>query len=171
MMPSLVVQPGSGLSPSGAALGGVRWMLSRRAGGDLLALFSVVPAVVEAPEGKARISGFAIGVGAWLDLLGPSLPISSGAGAGVALGVMSYDASPDPARPDLEGQQGSIAYALPYGRWSLEWRALPPLSLRADVLVGIAAPRPVVELGEGREDAYFGRPLIAFGLGIGMTIP
>jgi hypothetical protein len=116
-----------------------------------------------------RISATMIGVGGWIDLLGRHLPIATGAGLGVAAGFLTFDA--ETFSQSVRALDGTIAYALPYARWALTWRALPPFGLRADVLAGITAPRPVIH-AEGRAvDAIVGRPLLAFGLGVEMTLP
>lgn len=169
LLPSVVVHPASGISASGAALGGVRWMITPRIGGDLSALVSVVPAVIEAPGGEARISGAVIGLGAWVALLDSTLPVATGFGAGLAAGFMNYDG--EATASNVRGVDGTVPYALPYARWAFEWSALPPLGLRAEILAGIAAPRPVIRLAGREDDGLFGRPLVAFALGLQMSIP
>jgi hypothetical protein len=169
LLPSVVVHPASGISASGAALGGVRWMITSRIGGDLSALVSVVPAVIEAPGGEARISGAVIGIGAWVALLDGTLPVATGFGAGLAAGFMNYDG--EATASNVRGLDGTVPYALPYARWAFEWSALPPLGLRAEILAGIAAPRPVIRLAGREDDGLFGQPLLAFALGLQMSIP
>jgi hypothetical protein len=46
---------------------------------------------------------------------------------------------------------------------------LPPLALRTDLLAGIAAPRPVIEVGTLGDRAVFGRPLLGAGIGLELS--
>lgn len=167
--PAIIAHPGGGLSLGGGAIGGARLMLSPRFGADLLVLAPIVPAIITAPSGRVRISATSIGIGAWVDLLDRELPIAAGAGAGLAVSFMGYDA--EATTRNVVGQDGTVAFALPYSRVALEWRALPPVGLRADALVGIAAPRPVIRVEGQGSDAIFGRPLLALGLGVQVSIP
>lgn len=144
-------------------------MMSPRFGGDLVVVAPVIPATLTAPGGRVRISATLMGAGGWIDLLDGSVPVAMGAGLGVAVGFLTYDA--ESTSRGVRGQDGTVPFALPYVRWALEWPALPPLGLRADVLAGVAAPRPVIQT-EGRDSyAVFGRPLLAAGLGLSLSLP
>lgn len=144
-------------------------MFLPRVGGDLMILAPVIPAIVSSPKGQASIAAGAVGVGAWVDLLGQARSITTGAGLGIAAGFLMFDG--EATSSDVRAQDGSIAYALPYARWALSWRALPPVGLRADVLTGVAMPRPLIHV-EGRDEyAIFGRPLLAMSLGVEVTLP
>ncbi|NUQ77728.1 MAG: hypothetical protein HUU21_29685 [Polyangiaceae bacterium] len=167
--PAIIAHPDSGLSLGGAAIGGARLTLSSRFCADLLVLAPVVPATLTAPSGRVRISATSIGLGGWIDLLDRGLPIAAGIGAGLAASFMGYDA--EATTRNVVGQDGTVAFALPYSRLAFAWHALPPVGIRADALVGIAAPRPVIRVEGQTSDAVFGRPLLALGLGIQVSIP
>lgn len=167
--PTVLAHPGGGLSLAGAALGGVRWMFSPRVGGDFMVLAPVVPAFIEAPEGRVRISTTALGAGAFFDLLPRALPVAAGVGVGAAAGFTSYDAEAE--TPNAKGLDGTIVHALAYGRLTLTWHALPPLGLRLDALTGFTTPRPVFKVYGRDSDAVFGRPMLGLGLGLEMSLP
>jgi hypothetical protein len=166
--PGVVVHPGSGISAGGMAVGGARWMLTPRWGGDFLALVPVVPAIVASEEGRARLSAVVIGAGAWATLLDPAHPIAMGVGFGLGAGFLSYYGQPE--TPRVRGRDGTVPYFLPFARWGMAWRALPPLSLRADAVAGVAAPRPVIRVAGRGSDAIFGQPLLTFALGLEVAI-
>ncbi|WP_437326321.1 hypothetical protein [Sorangium sp. So ce381] len=159
--PSIVLQPGSAISPEGAAMGGARWGLTDRLDGDILAIISLVPASIDSPTGRARVSTLVIGAGALMSLLDPQLPIVMRVGAGAGAGFLGYYGQG--ATGDVRGRDGTAPYALPFVRWDIGWHIHRFLTLRAQSLAGIAAPRPVLRLA-GRSDVPFGRPLLAFSL-------
>ncbi|WP_437529062.1 hypothetical protein WME79_47005 [Sorangium sp. So ce726] len=159
--PSLVLQPGSAMSPEGAAMGGARWRLTDRIDGEILAVVPLVPATVDSPTGRARLSTVVVGADASIGLLAPQLPIFMRAGAGAGAGFLTYDGQASTG--DVRGRAGITPYALPFVRWDIGWNFHPVLTLRAHALSGIAAPRPVIRLS-GRSDVPFGRPLLTLAL-------
>jgi hypothetical protein len=165
--PAITASPGGGIGPGGSILTGVRF-LSGHFGADACALVSVAPAVVSADGGRVKLSGTAIGVGGWVDAFEPGAPLALGAGLGIAGAFIAYEAQA--TSPAFVGQSGMVGYSLPYLRAALEWRAMRHLALRLDGLAGIAAPRPVVAVGPDTV-AYFGRPLVAAGFAVEMTVP
>lgn len=144
-------------------------MPTPRFGGDVLVLAPVVAATASAPLGEVRLSTTAVGLGCWINILDDPRVFAAGAGLGIAAGFLTFDA--EAASPDVQGRDGTVAYALPYARWALSWRALPPFGIRADVIAGVAAPRPVIQLVGRSESAIFGRPLLAFGLSAEVSFP
>ena len=159
--PTIVLQPGSAISPEGAAMGGARWGLTDRLDGDILAVIPIVPATIDSPSGSARISNLVIAAGASMSLLDPQLPIVMRAGAGAGAGFLGYYGQGSTG--DVRERDGTAPYALPFVRWDIGWHVHRILTLRAQALAGIAAPRPVLRLA-GRSDVPFGRPLLAFSL-------
>ena len=142
-------------------MGGARWGLTDRLDGDILAIISLVPASIDSPTGRARVSTLVIGAGASMSLLDPQLPIVMRVGAGAGAGFLGYYGQG--ATGDVRGRDGTAPYALPFVRWDIGWHIHRFLTLRAQSLAGIAAPRPVLRLA-GRSDVPFGRPLLAFSL-------
>jgi len=168
LVPSVLTQPGGGLPAAGGPLVGGRWLVTRRVGGELLVLATVVPATIDAPEGAVRISGAVTGIGAWVDLLDPTLPLAMGAGAGIGAGFLNYDAEATTA--NVRGRDGTIGYVFPYAHSALSWHVLPPLGLRADVAAGVARPRPVIQIVGRDSDAVFGQPMLTLGVGLEVLI-
>src|SRR5690606_360907 len=166
--PGVLIYPGGDISPGGTAIGGARWKLAERAGGELVAPVPVVPSAIESPQGRARLSAVVSGAGAWIDLLASALPVTMAAGAGIAAGFLSYYGQPDSG--DVRARDGTVPYALPFARWGIAWRLYPPLALRGDLLAGVAAPRPVIRLAGRESDVAFGRPLVSFGIGVEVAI-
>src|SRR5690349_15755511 len=74
---------------------GEAWAITPRAGGDLLVLVPVVPAVVGSQEGKARLSASVVGAGGWVNLLDPSGPVALGLGLGLGAGFLGYFGQPE----------------------------------------------------------------------------
>lgn len=165
--PAILASPGGGASSSAATWLGVR-VLSGRFGVDAFALASLVPGVLDAPAGRVTLSATTLGLGGWYDALSPASAWALGAGLGLAGSFLSYDARP--SSPSLVRRSGVVGFALPYGRAALAWRAFGHLALRLDGLAGVAAPRPVVQAGPAAEVA-FGRPVLAVGLGVELTLP
>lgn len=166
--PGVVAHPGSGIAAAGSALSGIRWMFADRVGGEMMVLVPVVSGVLVSPEGQARLSAVIVGAGAWLRLADLTPTITTGAGLGLAAGVLSYYGQPD--TPRVQARDGTIPYGLPFARWAVAWRALPPLSLRADVLAGVATRRMAIRVAGRDSDEVFGRPLLAFSLGLEVAI-
>ncbi|XYI02302.1 hypothetical protein ACMHYB_22070 [Sorangium sp. So ce1128] len=159
--PSIVLQPGSAVSPEGAATAGARWSLTDRLDGEVIAVVPLVPGTVDSRTGRARISTAVVGAGASVGLLDPRLPISVRAGAGAGAGFLSYHGQAWTG--DVRGRDGTAPFALPFVRGDIGWDIHPVLALRAQALSGIAVPRPVIRL-PGRSNVPFGRPLLAFSL-------
>ncbi|WP_437715155.1 hypothetical protein WMF45_01255 [Sorangium sp. So ce448] len=159
--PSIVLQPGSAVSPEGAATAGARWSLTDRLDGEVFAVVPLAPGTVDSPTGRARISTAVVGAGASVGLLDPRLPISVRAGAGAGAGFLSYHGQAWTG--GVRGRDGTAPFALPFVRGDIGWDIHPVLALRAQALSGIAVPRPVIRL-PGRSNVPFGRPLLAFGL-------
>ncbi|WP_437673589.1 hypothetical protein [Sorangium sp. So ce131] len=159
--PSIMLHPGSAISPEGAAAAGARWRFTDRLDAEVIAVIPIVPATIDAQIGRARISTAMVGVGASIGLIDPQLPIAMRAGAGAGAGFLNYYGQSWTG--DARGRDGTAAYVLPFARWDIGWQVHPILTLRAEALSGIAAPRPVIRL-LGRSDVPFGRPLLAFNL-------
>ncbi|AUX47333.1 uncharacterized protein SOCE26_088520 [Sorangium cellulosum] len=159
--PSVVLQPGSAISPEGAATAGARWRFTDRLDGEVIAVIPIVPATIDSRIGRARLSTAVVGAGASIGLLDPRLPVAMRAGAGAGAGFLRYHGQSWTG--DARGREGTAPYALPFVRWDIGWQVHPALTLRAEALSGIAAPRPVIRL-PGRSDVPFGRPLLAFNL-------
>ena len=70
----------------------------------------------------------------------------------------------------MRASDGVVAHALPYARAAIEWRAWPSLGLRLDALVGIARPRPVLQIA-GQPDTRLEEPLIGLSLGALTWLP
>lgn len=166
--PGVVAHPGSGIAAAGSAVSGIRWMFNDRVGADLMVLAPVMSGVLVSSEGQARLSAVLVGAGAWLHLADLTPTITTGAGLGVAAGFLSYHGQPD--TPRVQALEGTVPYGLPYARWAVAWKVLPPLSLRADVLAGVATRRMAIRVAGRDSDEIFGRPLLSFSLGLEVAI-
>ncbi len=169
LAPAALVHPrGDGISAAGTLVAGARWMFAGRLGGDLVALVPVLPTTIASSEGRVQLAAGVLGLGAWLDVLDPASPVGMGLGAGLGAGFLSYYGQPQTAR--VEGRDGSVPYALPFARWGLVWRALPGFGVCLEALGAVVTPRPVLRLPGRSTDAYFGQPLLAFGVGLEVAI-
>lgn len=167
--PALLVQPLSGgISAAGTALLGARYRAAPRVGVDLWVLVPVLPASLASTDGRVQLATAAALAGGSLDLLPRPGRFELMMGAGIGAGMLSHFGQPSSAR--VEAHDGTVPYALPYARVGFGWRALPGLNLSADVLGAVATPRPVLRLPGRENDAYFGQPLLAFGLGISVAL-
>jgi hypothetical protein len=166
--PAVIASPGGGLSASGDVAASVRWTLLGRFAADVTALVPVVPATISSAAGSARISAGLVGLGAWADLIDPERPLTTGLGLGVAAGLLGY--AGEASSGGMSARSGLAAFAMPYAKWGLGWRAFPPLTVAGEMLVGVARPRPVVVLEEASRGA-FGNPMLAFGLSLQLSIP
>ncbi len=156
--PSIVLQPGSAISPEGAAMGGARWGLTDRLDGDILAIISS-SLRASTSTGRARVST-SWSVPASMSLLDPQLPIVMRVGAGAGAGFLGYYGQG--ATGDARGRDGTAPYALPFIRWDIGWH-IHRFDPARSVLCGARRPPPRARLA-GRSDVPFGRPLLAFSL-------
>jgi hypothetical protein len=165
--PAILASPG-GLPAGGGVHANMRWHLFDRIAADVIALVPVVPARFTSSAGVARVNAGAIGLGGYFDFLDPGRPVTTGAGIGIGAGLIGF--SGEPAQSNRRAASGVTGFAMPYARWGLAWRALPPLGVEASLLIGIARPRPVVEL-DAETRAAFGEPFVAAGLSLSLSIP
>lgn len=148
---------GVGVTPH--ALLGLRARHETGWGASATALLPLAGNDVVAPEGEARVSwsSFAVGLDHELPLPGPWF-----ASAGLGAGLWVIDIRGE-ARPEFEGRRdrvlaGSFFVELCAGARLASW-----LALRATLLTGLDAPRPVVEF-DAREVASLGRLFGVLGL-------
>ncbi len=134
-----------------------RWM-----GLTFLGLAPTFPIVLRATEGKVDIrTGFA-GVGMVLFLADSRRRWQPTLSAGVGPLLVSTRGHAD---PPYVGQRDLTVSALTEIDVGLSVRLYRFLSLRMDLLAGVAAPRSVIRLDE-REGATYGRPFVAGMLGL-----
>lgn len=167
--PAAILHPGSGGLSSGATVVlGARWMFLRYVGAELVTSFPIVPSTLASSVGNVNIAASAILLGAWVDLFRPVPALGFGIGAGAGGGVFHHYGQPQTS--GIEARDGNVAYALPYARSALSWSITSNISLRADILAAVAAPRPVLRLPGRTSDAYFGQPLLTIGLGLDLKL-
>lgn len=166
--PTVLLHPTTAIEPSAGALWGVTTMVFPWAGVDVSALVPVVPGVLTTPAGKVKIATGAIGAGVLFRYPAKPSPFTGWLGAGLAAGFIGYDA--ETTSGAVRASDGVVAHALPYARAAVEWRAWPSLGFRADVLVGLARPRPVLEI-VGQPDTPLEEPLLGVSLGVLTWLP
>lgn len=155
---------GLGITPHAAL--SVRAELGAAWGASLLAQLPLLDAEIESDEGEARVAWTALG--ASVDHRLPlAAPWFSSLGLGAALFVL--DAAGE-AQPEFSGRRerltaGAGFVLLGIGRELNGW-----LHVRALVLAGAAAPRPVLRF-DGREVAGLGRAFCALGLQLELGWP
>ncbi len=162
--PSLILHPGSSLSIGGGTLGGISHRITPLFSGDFMVIAPVAPSTIQSSAGTIKIRSTSIGIGGWLHALGVPPPFELGAGAGLSLSFLAFDG--EASDPIFQGRDGTVPYALPYARAFAAYRALPRLAVRADVLGGMAIPRPVIQSDANAESTVFGRPLLLLSLGL-----
>jgi hypothetical protein len=143
--------------PAALELGlGYRHWLTRSLALDALALLPTFGSRVEGPEGSARISVGMFGAGvAYGSARDARVRVSAGAGVlALALRAEGAARAPDLSRDDV------VWAAAPYLRSGLTVGLTGRLAARADLLGGVALPRPVVRFA-GHEVARFGQPFVA----------
>ncbi len=161
--PALLMHPTTAINPSAGALWGVTKMVFPWAGVDVCALVPVVPGLLTTPSGNVKVAIGAIGAGALLRYPTSPSTFTGWLGVGLAAGFIGYDA--EATSGTVRASDGVVAHALPYARAGLEWRAWPSLGFRLDVLVGLARPRPVLQIA-GQPDTRLEEPLLGVSLGV-----
>ena len=166
--PTVLLHPTTAIEPSAGALWGVTTMVFPWAGVDVCALVPVVPGLLTTPAGKVKIATGAIGAGVLFRYPTKPSALTGWLGAGLAAGFIGYDA--ETTSGAVRASDGVVAHALPYARAAFEWRAWPSLGFRADVLVGLARPRPVLAIA-GQADTPLEEPLLGVSLGVLTWLP
>ena len=156
-----------GLGATPQARLGLRATFGAGWGASVTSLLPLLDNEVAAAEGEASVSWYLFGAGLEhaLPLPGPWLA-SAGMGAGLlVLGVQGDGLESFDGRRDRL-LAGAYFLELCVGRQLTSW-----LSLRASLLAGLNAPRPVVDF-DGREVASFGRWFGTLGLAldVGVTL-
>lgn len=156
---------GLGVTPE--ALLGARSDFASTWGASLTAVLPVAGDNVTAPEGAARISWHLFA--AALDYA-PSLPAAWLASAGVGAGVLIVDVR-GAATGDFEGRRSRLLAGTYFVELCAGHRLTNWLRLRATLLTGLSAPRPVLHFDE-REVASLGRwfGLLGFSMDIGVAL-
>jgi hypothetical protein len=170
---ALELAPGAALSPGGLGASlqlmvGARWHLAPHAGVEALVLVPTLPMRLEAVGGVALVSVAVLGVGAFVASGAPRARWSAQAAAGASLAVVH--AAGDPADATFAGRGDTTVGGGPYLRAGAAVRTTGWLRVRADVLAGLALPRPVVVFDQASV-AHWGRPWTAALLGIEAVLP
>jgi hypothetical protein len=156
---------GLGVTPE--ALLGARSDFASTWGASLTAVLPLASDNVTAPEGAARISWQLFA--AALDYA-PSLPAAWLASAGVGAGLLVVDVR-GAATGDFEGRRSRLLAGTYFVELCAGHRLTNWLRLRATLLTGLSAPRPVLHFDE-REVASLGRwfGLLGLSLDIGVAL-
>jgi hypothetical protein len=148
---------GVGVTPH--ALLGLRGRHETRWGASATALLPLAGSDVVAPEGEAHVSWSALAVGLDHEL---PLPAPWFASAGLGAGLWVIDVRGE-ARAEFEGRHDRVFAGAFFVELSVGPRVASWLALRATLLTGLNAPRPVVEF-DAREVASLGRLFGVLGL-------
>jgi hypothetical protein len=127
-----------------------------------MAFFPAAPATLSIPEGVIELRALGFGVGPIARLTDPAASLSAIATVGMGAMLLFFEGS---APPPFVSMEGSRWTALPYAGVGLTYRIHPLFALRADTLVALALPEPVVRAAM-REVASMGRPAFLFSIGI-----
>jgi len=161
----MVASPG-GFGIAGDGFVGVRFRASRTLGVDAWALFPIVSASVEQPEGSASLAPLLGGVDASLWIFEQANPWQLSLAGGIAAVRLGIEGQ---ALPPRTGNSDPLLIALPFGRLSLSRALGARLALGLDAFVGVAMPEPIVRFG-GRPVADWGRPMTALALSLGAAL-
>lgn len=156
-----------GVPPSADVAFSARWMALPRLGVRLVLLAPLAAPAVEGAEGSARVGVLVAGAGGHLELgsEGSALGASVGAGVGAVWARMDGE-----ARAPFVSSSDDVLSALPYVELGARAELAARVGLRAGLLAGVAAPRPVVRFA-GREVASVGRPLLVPSLMLEVATP
>jgi hypothetical protein len=164
LAPAWVASPG-GVDGALSVAGGASLRLGAHLGLEALALLPVAAARVTAPEGETRVQAYLAGAGA--QLRGSTGRWTADLGAGALAALVRATGTPSGAFVGATDSMGAVA---PYARGGLALGLAPWLALRADVLVGVLAPRATVGVVGNdlvtRDAASWGRPFGALLLGL-----
>lgn len=166
--PAILLRPATPISPGAGGLWGFTKMVTPYLGIDLAAIVPVAAAELTTPEGRVKIASGAVGATLWARYPARPSTVHVWGGVGAAAGFLGYDA--EAATTAVRASDGVVAHVLPNVRAALEWRAWPSLGFRADGIVAIARPRPILEVA-GQPDIALEEPLLGLAAGVVVWLP
>ncbi|MDC0740517.1 hypothetical protein [Polyangium mundeleinium] len=159
--PSMLMSPG-GIGPSGLLHTSMHILRpSERIGMSAFVSIPVVPANLLGPEGVATSRIGLLGVGFRGSFAPRGAAWNVNVGAGLSAVLLHFEGRP--AR-SYAGTSETLFTFAPYLRAGLGYAVTPHLRIRADVLTGVTAQRPVVQF-VGRVAATWGLPFVSPSLG------
>jgi hypothetical protein len=161
----VAISPG-GVGATGHAFVGLRWRTTARFGLGLLTAVPVTSASVSAAEGSADVRPWLFGLDAAVWFFDPTSDWQVAAAAGMGVAHLAIEGTPT---PPLLGQSDATTAALPFARLSLDRNLGRRFRVGLHALVGIAAPRPVIQF-DGRGVADWGRPLVLSTVDLGIAL-
>ncbi len=162
--PNVLFTPG-GLAPAGGAALGFSWLAGERFSVDSLARLPVIAAQVEAPEGTARVTIGAIGLGASYAFSSLDARWRPTIGAGLALEWSHVDGVANAA---FVGHTSDLFAAMPYVRASMGLRMSRTFRVRVDLLGAVSAPTQAIAFA-GHRVATLGAPMLDASLALEAT--
>lgn len=164
--PAVSGSPGGfGFNPH--ALMGIRLSPSERWRAGGLALLPVSSRTIEAAEGRSTALWGLVGADAQYSLTRKGALSGFAVGTGLTFVIVHMEGE---ANPPFEARKDSVVAAAPVLEVAGHYRLSRALRLRADLVTGIAVPRPVVRFA-GRTVASWGRPFGILGLALEFGAP